>query len=356
MNHLDRTYAELQTSQYPVFIWGAGSMSIEVGLRLEEHNIPVCGKFITTAAGKSHIVPSEEHIFTLDEIRETYPQIDVVAGHGHYEKIVELNGCSCIHKVYVIPNPYLQYKGPDLEYIYHNQDKIDYIISKLADADSQTALERYLAVSLTKDIRYLSDARNICIDGMFGLESLKITDSESFVDVGAWEGDSIRAFLNVVDHKYHKIHAFEPDPTIFQTLQRHYGNHENMILYRLGLGAQDGELSISRGNTQSACLTALSAEPEADRISIKTLDEVLADEPVSLIKIFIPFMFTDVLKGGINLIRKNRPRLIVNVAADDSFALYDSVKWLSDLDVSYKLALRFDFPMPTRMFLCAYPA
>ena len=184
IDHLQRTYEELSNSQYPVFIWGAGSMSMEVSSRLKEHGITVCGRFITTAADRSHIV---------------------VAGHGHYEKIDELKSCPCIHNVYVIPTPYLQYKGPDLEYIYRNQDKLAYIFSQLADEKSQTALERYLAVNLTNDIRYLLEA-DICVDGMYGFEALAISDSENFVDVGAWEGDSIHSFLRSAGHKYNKIH------------------------------------------------------------------------------------------------------------------------------------------------------
>ncbi len=355
IDHLQRTYEELSSSQYPVFIWGAGSMSMEVSSRLKEHGITVCGKFITTAADRSHIVSSADRVFTLDEIKETYEKINVVAGHGHYEKIDELKSCPCIHNVYVIPTPYLQYKGPGLEYIYHNQDKLAYIFSQLADEKSQTALERYLAVNLTNDIRYLLDA-DICVDGMYGFEALAISDSENFVDVGAWEGDSIHSFLRSAAHKYDKIHAFEPDPTIFQTLKHNYGDKENVVLYQLGLGEQNAKLTISHGNTQSACLTASSTEPEAETIIITTLDEALADEPVSLIKISIPFMFADVIKGGAALICKNRPRMIINVGADDRFSLYETVKWIAGLDVSYKLALRFDFPMPTRLFLYAYPA
>lgn len=355
IDHLERTYEELKNSQYPVFIWGAGSMSMEVSSRLKEQGIAVCGKFITTAADRSHIIPSGERLFTLEELQKTYEKINVVAGHGHYEKIDGLKSCSCIHKVYVIPNPYLQYKSPDLEYIYRNQDKLAYVFSQLADEQSQTALERYLAVGLTNDIRYLMDA-DICTDGMYGLEALHISDAEDFVDVGAWEGDSISAFLRLTGGKYHKIHAFEPDPASFQTLQGHYGNRENICLYRLGLGETDAELTISRGNTQSACLTASSAESEAEKIIITTLDEALADEPVSLIKVGIPFMFADVIKGGAALIRRYRPRMIIGAGFDDRFSLYDIVTFIIRLEPSYRLVLRFDFPMPTRLFLYAYPA
>jgi FkbM family methyltransferase len=354
-NHLERIYTELQRSPYPVFIWGAGSMSEEIISRLEERGISYAGRFITTEAENSHIIPSDEVIFSLKELEMQHEKINIVAGHGHYEKITDLKPYSFINKVYVIPNPYLQYKGPDLEYVCQNQDRLNEIIGQLADVESQQALERYIAVSITNDISYLLYP-DICVDGMFGLKELNITDSESFVDVGAWEGDTISRFLKCTDNKFRKIFAFEPDPNIFKVLHNRYGNHENISLYHCGLGERNGELCIGRENTQSAFLTSADGSPASEKIPIKTLDDVLAEETVSLLKISVPFMFLDILKGSRNLLQKNRPRLIINVAADDRFLLYDTVKWITDLNLPYKLVLRFDFPMPTRLCLYAYPA
>lgn len=41
-------FEELKHSQYPIFIWGAGSMSVEVEKRLMERGISIVGKFINT--------------------------------------------------------------------------------------------------------------------------------------------------------------------------------------------------------------------------------------------------------------------------------------------------------------------
>jgi len=354
-DHLERTYAELQHSQYPIFIWGAGSMSEEVKARLEERGISPSGRFITAKPESAHIVSPDEPVFSLEEIAEKYTRINVVAGHGHYEKIADLKPYPFINKVYVIPNPYLQYKGPDLEYVYKNQDKLNYVVEHLTDSESQQALERYIAVSITNDVDYLLNA-DICTDGMFGLKELHITDSESFADAGAWEGDTINQFLKFTHNKYKKIFAFEPSPHIFETLQSKYGNTENISLYQCGLGESSGELCINRGDTQSAFLTSASAVPASEKIAIHTLDDLLADENVSLLKIGVPFMYLDILKGGASLIRRCRPRIITGATWDNSFLLYDTVKWITDLNLSYKLALRFDFPMPTRLLLYAYPA
>ena len=49
---------------------------------------------------------------------------------------------------------------------------------------------RYLSSAC--DISYLLDS-NICVGGMFGFKELRFTDSETFIDAGAWEGDTIDA-------------------------------------------------------------------------------------------------------------------------------------------------------------------
>ena len=90
------------------------------------------------------------------------------------------------------------------------------------------------------------------------------------------------------------------------------------------------------------------------KVSVTTMDNLFTDKGVSLVKIFVPFMFLDILKGGKNIIKQNRPRLIIFVSSDDKFLLYDTVQWITNLDMNYKLALRFDFPMPTRLILYAY--
>ena len=351
MDHLHKIYSELEHSAYPVFIWGAGSMSKEVQKRLEERKIPVKGRFINTKRADAHIVSDKEHIFTLDEIEKQYDKIDVVMGHGHYEKRGDLGVYPFIHKVYIIPNPYSQYKGPDLEYIYQNQEQLDYICGHLADYDSVRALERYMAVSVTNDISYLFDGE-ICVDGIFGLKQLQITDRERFVDIGAWEGDSIDLFLKTVRNRYDKIYAFEPDPELFSRLKHNNEGREGISLFSYGLGEKDGEFYLERESTQSA---SLSSDGESGKkVLVRTIDGLLKDKKASLIKISVPFMFPEILKGGIETIKENRPRLIINVAACDRFLVYDTVKWIVELGLPYKLALRFDFPMPTRLYLYAF--
>ncbi len=124
-------------------------------------------------------------------------------------------------------------------------------------------------------------------------------------------------------------------------------------MFQCGLGVKEGELYLSADGSQSNSLSQFEING-SQKASVTTMDHLFANKGVSLVKIFVPFMFFDILKGGKNTIKQSRPRLIIYVSCDDRFLLYDTVQWIASLGMNYKLALRFDFPMPIRLILYAY--
>lgn len=345
---------ELKKSVYPIYIWGAGSMSVEIEKCLQENNIPVSGKFINQNISQAHIIGVIDEIYTIDELKEKHEKINVVMGHGHYEKRNDLKIYSFINEVYIIPNPYAQYCAPGAEFLSENKKKVQLAKECLADDVSICALESYIEFGLTGKIECLLKP-DICIGEMFDFAELCIRDSECFADIGAWEGDTITKFLKKTNASYKEIYAFEPEPMSFEILSKKYGNRNNIFLYQCGLGIENGFFYMHNENTQSSHIISSNEEnSNLVRIEVRTLDEVYEDGKIDLIKIFVPFMFLDILKGGERTIRKNRPRFVINVAADDKADIFDTIIWINNLELNYKIALRYDFPMPTRLFLYAY--
>lgn len=352
---LEKVYFELRNSEYPIYIWGAGSMSVEVEKRLMEQRIPVKGFFVNEDKKNSHIIPRENKICSLEELGDKETKIDVVMGHGHFEKRNILEKYSFINKVYIIPNPYVQYQSKGIgKYVKDHRSDVKNIMRHLVDKQSCDALEAYCQVNETDDINFLLN-RDFCIDGMFGFEELRLTYSENYLDVGAWEGDTIDLFLKKVSGKYRHISAVEPDPNSFEVLKMKMREKNDISFFPYGVGKEEGMLYLDRENTQSACFSKEKDERgESVEIEVKTLDSLFIDEKFSLIKISIPFLFLDVLQGYVEGIKKNKPRLIINVAADDGIKVFDVINWILNLKLDYKIALRFDFPMPTRLYLYAY--
>lgn len=188
---------------------------------------------------------------------------------------------------------------------------------------------------------------------MFDLSEMNITSMENFVDIGAWEGDTLEAFMKKTNGHYDHIYAVEPDPCSFRKLSAKFDGKTDITLFQCGLGKEEGEFYLSAENSQSTYLSQTETIVR-EKVNVTTIDQLFEGCQISLIKIFVPFMFLDILKGGKKCISQNKPRLLINVAADDKFLLYDTVQWITDLNMDYKLALRFDFPMQTRLCLYVY--
>lgn len=352
---LEKIYSELREANLPVFIWGAGAVSIEVENCLKEQGILIEGFFVDCKKEDCCIAERNEKVYSLEEIEGKYEKINVVIGHGHYEKKDSLNQHAFISKVYIIANPYPQYRSKGIgQYVSNHEDEINDIMGYLADDKSRKALEAYCEVNETDDINCLLD-KDFCISDMFGFEQLRLTDDENYVDVGAYVGDTVELFLKKVSGRYGSIAAIEADPNNFCVLKENMNGKKNITLIPYGVGKESGVLYLEKESTsQSSHLVDGNGHKNKEQIEVRTLDSFISTKKVTLLKIFVPFMFLEVLQGGAESITRDKPRLIVNVAADNGVKVFDTIKWIRDLGIGYKIALRFDFPMPTRLIIYAY--
>lgn len=352
---LDKIYSELRASKLPLFIWGVGSMSKEVENCLRLQGIKIDGFFVDYEIGDVRICKRNEKVYYLKEIEEMYEKINVVIGHGHYEKRDSLKTHTFIEKIYIIANPYLQYRSKGIsKYVSEHEDEINSIMEYLVDDKSRNALKAYCEVNETDNINCLLD-KDFCIDGMFGFEQLCLTDDEDYVDIGAWVGDTIELFLNKTNGQYSSIAAIEADPNNFMALKENMKGKKNISFIPYGVGKEEGVLYLDRESTQSSYLADRKEDmSNKKQIEVRAIDSIFSTKKVSLIKICIPFMFLDVLQGSCECIVRNKPRLIINVAVDNGVKVFDTIKWLHNLGIGYNVALRFDFPMPTRLHIYAF--
>ncbi len=352
----ENVYQELRKSNNPIYIWGAGMMGIKVKNRLTENGIGVEGFFVDVDHFNGEAAGEGEQIYTLEELGKLHDRIDVVIGHGHYERRGVLSGLPFVHQVYMIAFPYLQYHSPGIgEWIGNHRELYDEIAGRLADDQSRKALHAYCMVNDTKDAECLLQD-DILVKDMFDFEELHLTEEERYADIGAWVGDTVELFAEKTGGRYDHIYTVEPDPDSVERLRECVRNYESISIYPYGLGSEAGEmfLHVDGEVRQSTSLVSRGDGGSQLMIEVKTLDELFEKDSVSLIKIFVPFLFEDILKGGEKCILRDRPRLIVNISVENGTSFFDVIKWLLDLDIGYQIALRFDMAMSTRFTLYAY--
>lgn len=140
---------------------------------------------------------------------------------------------------------------------------------------------------------------------------VKLRDDETFVDCGAFDGDTIVAFLKFAGYRFHQAIAFEPDAASLVNLDRTLGRLEGSVRDRIRViasatGAEKG--TVRFGATGELGSAAGMGEIEVD---VVPLDDALSGSSPTYIKMDIEGAEPDTLKGARGILRDRAPVLAV---------------------------------------------
>jgi FkbM family methyltransferase len=139
--------------------------------------------------------------------------------------------------------------------------------------------------------------------------------AEAFVDCGAYNGDTIRVLMARHGNAVSRVVALEPDPVNVATLTAYAATLDlprGLEILPLAAAAERGRTYIETTGTASSALTGAATEG-ATAIDCAPLDELLADEPVTFIKMDIEGAEPEALQGARATIRGTRPVLAICV-------------------------------------------
>jgi FkbM family methyltransferase len=140
---------------------------------------------------------------------------------------------------------------------------------------------------------------------------------DTVIEVGANIGSHTVGLANVVGPKG-RVYAFEPQRACYALVQAQIALNRltNTIAYNEGVGRERGKLFVpyvnyeATGNFGGVSLTH-EAGPAAEPVDIVTLDDRFPDINPAMMKIDVEGMEEDVIRGGLNLIRRCHPLLYV---------------------------------------------
>ena len=155
------------------------------------------------------------------------------------------------------------------------------------------------------------------------------SDEEIYVDVGAFDGDSILKFIESTPNgKFNNIIAFEPNP-----LPRLFIEHKtkwipNLTVYPFALSDENGSttmLNTGMGTRISINSTLDNQIESRISVEVKRMDDLVSH--ATLIKIDTEGFEVPVINGSKKLIKNSRPNLIVDTYHYplDMLKIYDSV-------------------------------
>lgn len=240
-------------------------------------------------------------------------------------------------------------KVAEVYYSLADQKSKDLYIAKLAYLvcnDNMQLLEDFMVLFSEPFIQFGSVPSKELSECYFYFTNDVITlkDGEIVVDVGAYDGDSVEAFISACirnNIKYEHIYAFEPDPINYKELKGNTSEYVNLDCIQLGLWSKTKTLPFI--TSDKACLASSSEISESgnSEINVVSLDDFLQGKEVTFIKMDPPGLkvICESLNGAIETIVKYKPKLAIG-AYHSLESIFEIPLLIKNICPEYKLYLR----------------
>lgn len=294
----------LKSTNKPIVLYGMGNgadMIIDV---LESMGINFCDTFASDEFVRGHFFHGKK-VLTLSQIEEKYSDFIILmtfAVHDSYmlSKVKEL---SLKYEFYSPTVPIASSQLFTVDYIRQNEELFDKAYDLLYDEKSKRDFVDVLNFKISGKVEYLF--RCHCDKNLLYSDILHLDCDESIVDLGAYDGDTIREFLSVTKGKYKKIIAFEPDEKNFAKLKKKTASLNDIEYYNLGAWDKKETLLFSKKGGRNSRQNSEGIEMQFDSV-----DNIISGE-VTFIKMDIEGAELKALDGAKGTIQRYKPKLYV---------------------------------------------
>lgn len=218
-------------------------------------------------------------------------------------------------------------------------DKIFKLIDILEDEESKKIICKIIESWTLKEYEYGFFDDIYIGNQYFNEEVIKLSDKESFVDVGAFTGDTMEKFLKNVNYNFKKIFLFELNKSIYEDLKINISKYNKeisnkIIPYNYGLSKEGQTIKYSDGISTSSI-----SDSGVLLGKVIDLDTILDGESVTFIKMDIEGSEMDALMGAEKTIKRFKPKLAICIyhSAED---LWRIPLYIKKIVPDYKIYIR----------------
>lgn len=186
----------------------------------------------------------------------------------------------------------------------------------------------------------------------FALPEFISSGNDSFVDAGAYVGETTERFIWTHNGAFSQIYAFEPGAPQYKALRVRMKRlaaewaviDSKITCVQAGLADEDKEMAISLDSRmpQSTSFSTLQ-RAEGAQVRLHSLDSYLAGRPATFIKADIEGMEMAMLRGACGTIHKFRPKLALSIYHEPS-DIYEIAEYTRHIIPEYTMAFRHHSP------------
>lgn len=268
--------------------------------------------------------------------------IIIIIATKYHKEIYEQLKQESYHNLYSVlnyfgfKNAFLSLKsGFHIEEIGNNLEKL---IDVTEDFESKQTLKNIANNWFSfypENIKY----KNVCQEKTYFTKEIVLGATETFVDAGAFDGDTIREFLSETQNSFEAIHSFEMDFCNYEILMEKIKeipeiNRNKITIYNIGLWDEKEVLKYN------ALLQGSNVDCEGEQeAKLDCLDDLLQDKDITYIKMDIEGAELKALKGAQHIIKMQRPKLAICLYHNPE-DLWEIPNYIKQIVPEYKIYFR----------------
>ncbi|MEG1392906.1 MAG: FkbM family methyltransferase [Christensenellaceae bacterium] len=318
-------WEHLKAAQKPIFLYGMGDGAEKILKVLEKNHISVSGIFASDEFCRYQMFRGFEVCKYGDIMHKDFIVL-VAFGTQRREVLENIRKIASEQELYAPDVPVFGDGIFDRDFFEEHEREFAQVYEMLADETSKILYENLINYKISGKTAYLEfDAKADC---------LSLTNHETYVDAGAYTGDTIHEFVQCASG-YDAIFAIEPDRKNFEKLKRNTKDLKNIFLFHAAAANKDGKI----GFEENAGRNSVCSEQSETQVSACTIDKILDKKQATYIKYDVEGKEISALEGTRHTIMQNKPKLCVSAyhRNEDLFAI---PLYIKNIRADYRVYVR----------------
>lgn len=326
------SWDHLRQIELPIMIYGMGNGADIVIDRLNKDGLEPAEFF----ASDDFVRGQQFHgktVKKLSEIEKQYDDFIIVVAFGSQRPEVMENiiNISKKHKLLVPTVPVFGDNIFDSSFVEKNEFGINSSLELFEDEISRNTYINIIKFYYTGKLEYLLECET---EKAKAYDIMVLGETEHYLDLGAYRGDTVDEFLQFCNGKYNSITALEPDEKTYNKLIAHCEHLQSFSAIHAAIWNENTKVYFERKGGRMSAVSDKGVELDA-----VTIDSLAEGTPFSYIKADVEGCEKRALLGGVNTLKELKPKL--NIAlyhrGEDIFKL---PLLINEINPNYKFFIR----------------
>lgn len=332
-------WQRLKTADKPIVMYGMGDGAEKIMTVFQQLGIKPAEFMASDEFVRGHSFLGYQ-VKKLSEIQERYSDFIIVVCFGSSLPDV-MNRLYDLAERYELYAPDVPVVGEglfDRDYVIANEKNISRVRKLLTDGKSKEVFDGIINYKISGDIKFLKSCETP-EEEAFSL--LNIGFNETYIDLGAYNGDTVDKFLRLTGKRFNEIYAVEPDFRNFGRMVRRNYALGRGVFHPVNAAAwsENTELEFRKSGGRNSSTSTKYGRGDIVKVQGISTDSMLGEKIPTLIKLDVEGCEREALEGAKKAISQHKPRLILSAyhRTEDLIELPLRIK---EMNGGYKLYLR----------------